>query len=163
MTMVDSGIPLGPGLLATWVPLPDPHAKNANATINTATIATNVRPPTLPSRSLFGMHLSFVSSERLFLASATSIAHVDSSDSRVGDQCCDSQRQGNARGKSPFESIVQRGMVPRKMAQPKSECQRLPTSGIILPMVVWRGKSECSVLHVALTRNCAQGFATASQ
>jgi hypothetical protein len=107
--MVDSGIPLGPGLLATWVPLPDPHAKNANARINTATIATNVRPPTLPSRSLFGMHLSFVSSERLFLASATSITHVDGSGSRVGDQCCDSQRQGNARGKSPFESIVQRG------------------------------------------------------
>jgi hypothetical protein len=32
-----------------------------------------------------------------------------------------------------------------------------------LPMVVWRRKSECSILHVALTRNCAQGFATASQ
>jgi len=43
LTMVDSGIPLGPGLLATWVPLPGPHTKNANARINTATIATNVR------------------------------------------------------------------------------------------------------------------------
>ena len=60
MTMVDSGIPLGPGLLATWVPLPGPHTKNANARMNTATIATNVRLPTLRSRSLFGMQFSFV-------------------------------------------------------------------------------------------------------
>jgi hypothetical protein len=44
--MVDSGMPLGPGLLATWVPLVGPHAKNANATI-TATIATNVLTPAL--------------------------------------------------------------------------------------------------------------------
>jgi hypothetical protein len=56
--IVDSGIPAGPGLLATWVVLPGPSAKMANATINTATIATNVRLPTLPSRSLFGMQLS---------------------------------------------------------------------------------------------------------
>ena len=119
--MVDSGIPLGPGLLATWVPLRGPHTKNANAKINTATIATNAPPPTLPSRSLFGMRFSFVSSDCLLLASATSIAHFDGSGSRVGDQCCDSQHQCNARGKSPFESIVQYGMAPRKMAQPKPE------------------------------------------
>src|ERR1035441_8217395 len=49
--MVDPGVPLGPGLLATWVPLQGPHTKNANARINTATIATNFRPLTLPSRS----------------------------------------------------------------------------------------------------------------
>ena len=53
--MVDPGVPLGPGLLATWVPLQGPHTKNANARINTATIAANFRPLTLPSRSLFRM------------------------------------------------------------------------------------------------------------
>jgi hypothetical protein len=53
--MVDPDVPLGPGLLATWVPLQGPHTKNANARINTATIATNFRPLTLPSRSLFCM------------------------------------------------------------------------------------------------------------
>jgi len=36
--MVDPGIPLGPGLLATWLPLPNPRTKNANARINTAPI-----------------------------------------------------------------------------------------------------------------------------
>jgi hypothetical protein len=34
-------------------------------------MATNIRPPTLLSRSFFGMQLSFISRERLFLASAT--------------------------------------------------------------------------------------------
>src|ERR1035437_8530921 len=53
--MVDPGVPLGPGLLATWVPLQGPHTKNANARINTATIAANFWPLTLPSRSLFRM------------------------------------------------------------------------------------------------------------
>src|SRR5450756_2425086 len=53
--MVDPDVSLGPGLLATWVPLQGPHTKNANARINTATIATNFRPLTLPSRSLFCM------------------------------------------------------------------------------------------------------------
>src|ERR1019366_9831239 len=53
--MVDPGVPLGPGLLATWVSLQGPHTKNANARINTATIAANFRPLTLPSRSLFCM------------------------------------------------------------------------------------------------------------
>jgi hypothetical protein len=53
--MVDPDVPLGPGLLATWVPLQGPHAKNANARINTAIIATNFRPRTLPSRSSFRM------------------------------------------------------------------------------------------------------------
>ena len=53
--MVDPGVSLGPGLLATWVPLQGPHAKNANARINTATIATNFRPLILPLRSLFRM------------------------------------------------------------------------------------------------------------
>ena len=47
--MVDPDVPLGPGLLATWVPLQGPHTKNINARINTATIATNFRPLNLPS------------------------------------------------------------------------------------------------------------------
>jgi hypothetical protein len=64
--MVDSGIPLGPGLLATWVPLPNPHTKNANVRINAAPIATNVPPLTLPSLSFFHMRFSFVF-ERLML------------------------------------------------------------------------------------------------
>jgi hypothetical protein len=59
--MVDSGIPLGPGLLATWVPLPNPHTKNANARINTATIANNIPLLSLPSLSFFGTLFSFVS------------------------------------------------------------------------------------------------------
>jgi hypothetical protein len=61
LTTVDSGIPLGPGLLVTWVPVPGPHMKTANAKINKATIAINVRPPMLLSRSFFGMQLSFIS------------------------------------------------------------------------------------------------------
>jgi hypothetical protein len=64
--MVDSGIPLGPGLLATWVPFPNPHTKNANARINAAPIATNVPPLTLPSLLFFHMQFSFVF-ERLML------------------------------------------------------------------------------------------------
>jgi hypothetical protein len=73
--MVDSGIPRGPGLLATWVPIPDPHMKNANAKINTATIATSVRPPILPSRSLFGMQF-FLRFEQLMLDIAVALTRV---------------------------------------------------------------------------------------
>jgi hypothetical protein len=61
--MLDSGMPLGPGLLATWVPVPGPNTKNAKARINAAAIATNVSDPILRPRSLFGMWLSFVSDE----------------------------------------------------------------------------------------------------
>ena len=67
--MVDSGIPLGPGLLATWVLLPNPHTKIANARINAAPIAANVPPLTLPSLSFFHMRFSFVF-ERLMLGIA---------------------------------------------------------------------------------------------
>jgi hypothetical protein len=56
------------------------------------------------------MRFSFLSSDCLLLASATSIAPFDVSGSRVGDQCCDSQRR-NARSKSPFESIILSGMI----------------------------------------------------
>ena len=46
--MVDPGVPLGPGLLATWVPLQGPHTKNANARINTATLVqSRFRPMAL--------------------------------------------------------------------------------------------------------------------
>jgi hypothetical protein len=99
--MADSGIPLGPGLLGTWVTLPA-HAKKANARINTETIATSVRPPILASRSLFAMRFSFFRPTNLLLSGATTIAHVEDSGSRVGDQCCDSQHECNAR-KSPFK------------------------------------------------------------
>jgi hypothetical protein len=77
--MFDSGMPLGPGLLAIWVPLADPHTKNANARINAATTGTNVPAPILFSRSCFGMRFSFVSGDCLLLASAIGIAHFDSS------------------------------------------------------------------------------------
>jgi hypothetical protein len=53
--MFDSGIPPGPGLLATLVPLPDSHTKTENTKINTAPIATNVLPPKLLSRSWFAI------------------------------------------------------------------------------------------------------------
>jgi hypothetical protein len=77
--MFDSGIPLGPGLLATWVPLPDPPTKNAKARINKAAIATSIPAFVLPLRSLFGTRFSFVSSDCLRLISATSIVHFDGS------------------------------------------------------------------------------------
>jgi hypothetical protein len=62
--MFDSGIPLGPGLLATWVPLPDPPTKNAKARINKAAIATSIPAFVLPLRS-FDTRFSFVSSDLL--------------------------------------------------------------------------------------------------
>jgi hypothetical protein len=55
LMMLDSGMPLGPGLLATWVPVPDPNTKNAKARIKAEAIATNVSVPILRPRSLFGM------------------------------------------------------------------------------------------------------------
>jgi hypothetical protein len=73
--MFDSGIPLGPGLLATWVPVPDPPTKNAKARINKAAIATSIPAFVLPLRSLFGIRFSFISSDCLRLISATSVAH----------------------------------------------------------------------------------------
>lgn len=66
--MVDPGVPLGPGLLATWVPLQGPRAKNANARINTATIAINFRPLILPLRSLFRMQSPLLVVHPLFHA-----------------------------------------------------------------------------------------------
>ena len=66
--MVDPGVPLGPGLLATWVPLQRPRAKNANARINTATIAINFRPLILPLRSLFRMQSPLLVVHPLFHA-----------------------------------------------------------------------------------------------
>ena len=77
--MFDSGIPLGPGLLATWVPLPDPPTKNAKARINRAAIATSIPAFVLPLRSLFDTRFSFVSSDFLRLIFATSVAHFDGS------------------------------------------------------------------------------------
>jgi len=61
--MLDSGMPVGPGLLATWVTVPGPNTKNANARIKAAAIATNVSVPILRPRSLFGIWLSLVSDE----------------------------------------------------------------------------------------------------
>ena len=66
--MVDPGVPLGPGLLATWVPLQGPHAKNANARINTTTIAINFWPLILPLRSLFRMQSPLLVVHPLFHA-----------------------------------------------------------------------------------------------
>jgi len=43
-----------------------------------------------------------LSTDRLLLSCATTIAHVEDLGSRVGDQCCDSQHECNAR-KSPFK------------------------------------------------------------
>ena len=57
---LDSGMPAGPGLLATWVPVPGPNTKNAKARIKAAAIAINVSDAILRPRSLFGMGLSFV-------------------------------------------------------------------------------------------------------
>jgi hypothetical protein len=79
--MFDSGIPLGPGLLSTWVPLPDPLTKNANARINKAAIATSIPAFLLPLRSSFGIRFSFISSDCLLLVSATGVAHFDGSGS----------------------------------------------------------------------------------
>jgi hypothetical protein len=62
--ILDSGMPAGPGLLATWVPVPDPKMKNAKARIKAAAIAINVSDAILRPRSLFGIGLSFVLSNR---------------------------------------------------------------------------------------------------
>ena len=62
--MLDSGMPVGPGLLATWVAVPGPNTKNAKAMIKAAAIAINVSDAILRPRSLFGIGLSFVLSER---------------------------------------------------------------------------------------------------
>lgn len=80
--MLDSGMPLGPGLLATWVPVPDPNTKNAKARIKAAAIAINVSDAILRPRSLFGMGLSFVSSGCLLLASFRPIIGVDEDELR---------------------------------------------------------------------------------
>jgi hypothetical protein len=90
--MFDSGMPLGPGLLATWVPLPDPPTKNAKARINKAAIATSIPAFVLPLRSLFDTRFSFISSDCLRLISATGVAHFDGSGFRpivdgVAGQC----------------------------------------------------------------------------
>jgi hypothetical protein len=76
---LDSGMPAGPGLLATWVPVSDPKTKNAKARIKAAAIAINVSDAILRPRSLFGIGLSFVLSDCLLLASAIGAAHFDCS------------------------------------------------------------------------------------
>ena len=75
----DSGMPLGPGLLATWVPLPDPNAKNANVRKSAAIIATNVPASTLPLRSLFDMWFSFVSRATACFGICNQHGHFDGS------------------------------------------------------------------------------------
>jgi hypothetical protein len=42
LMILDSGMPVGPGLLATWVPVPGPNMKNAKARTKAAAIAINV-------------------------------------------------------------------------------------------------------------------------
>jgi hypothetical protein len=50
-TAVDPGVPLGPGLVATWLVLQGPQVRIANTTTKAATITASVRLLMEPFRS----------------------------------------------------------------------------------------------------------------
>jgi hypothetical protein len=56
---VDPGVPLGPSLPATCVPLHGPHTINANSTMKAQRMTANVRPLTLLSVSFSRIRFSF--------------------------------------------------------------------------------------------------------
>jgi hypothetical protein len=67
-TAVDPGVPLGPGLLATWLVFHGPHVRTASARTNAAAIMASV-PPLIEPFLLSRMRFSTLGDRRTPLSS----------------------------------------------------------------------------------------------